>query len=183
MDVPPPRRGSIGRLGVFETGSLSERIARLVSESRYGMGMPELVARTGVLETDIQKALTGTALIAMQSPQFWVLDATWIAAQLEMMHETLKRFHRENPLLAGLSKEQLRSKQLPGAPPWLFDVLLARARTLAVDGETVRLASHKISLKQDEEEASAKIENAFRAAGRAAPAPGDMPCQTGGEIG
>src|SRR5258708_35548488 len=131
MDVPPPRRGSIERLRVFETGALSERIAKLVSESRYGMGMPELVARTGVLEADIQKALAGTALIAMQSPQFWILDATWIAAQLEVMHETLKRFHRENPLLPGLSKEHLRSKQLPAAPPWLLEVRLARARTPA----------------------------------------------------
>ena len=42
--------------------------------------------------------------------------------------------------------------------------------TLAADAETVRLSSHKIALKQDEEEASAKIENAFRAAGLATPA-------------
>jgi selenocysteine-specific elongation factor len=181
LDISPPRRGSIERLRTLETGALSEKIAKLVSESRYGMGMPELVARTGVLEADIQKALTGTALIAMQSPQFWVLDATWIGAQLEMMHETLKRFHREHPLLAGLSKEQLRSKQLPGAPPWLLDALLARAKTLAVDGETVRLASHKISLKQDEEEASAKIENAFHTAGLAVPSLGEVLGKSGVE--
>src|SRR5260370_39031677 len=108
------------------------------------MGMPELVARTGVLEADIQKALAGTALIALQSPQFWILDASWIAAQLEVMHETLKRFHREKRLLPGLSNEQLRSKQLPGTPPWLQDVLLLRARTLAVVGESARSASHTL---------------------------------------
>ena len=62
-----------------------------------------------------------------------------------------------------------RSKQLAGAPPWLMDALLARAKTLAVDGETVRLASHQIALKQDEAEASAKIEHAFQAAGLAVP--------------
>jgi len=58
---------------------------------------------------------------------------------------------------------------------------LARARTLAVDGETVRLASHKISLKQDEEEASAKIENAFRAAGLAVPSLGEVLGKSGVE--
>jgi selenocysteine-specific elongation factor len=85
------------------------------------------------------------------------------------MHETLQQFHRKNPLLAGLSKEELRSKQLPGAPAWLLDALLVRAKTLAVDGETVRLASHQISLKQDEADASAKIESAFQAAGLEVP--------------
>ena len=49
-----------------------------------------------------------------------------MAGQLEAMHETLKQFHRRNPLLAGVSKEELRGKQLPGAPPWLLDALLAR---------------------------------------------------------
>jgi selenocysteine-specific elongation factor len=169
LDIAPPRKGSIERLRIFESGTIADRIAKLVSESRYGMGMPQLVARTGLLEADIQKALSNAGFIVLTSPQFWILDAQWIAAQLEAMHETLKKFHRENPLLAGLSKEQLRSKQLPGAPPWLLDALLARAKTLAVDGETVRLASHKISLKQDEEEASAKIENTFRTAGLAVP--------------
>ncbi len=170
LDIAAPRKGSIERLRVLETGTTPEKIARLVGESRHGLGMPELVARTGLLEADIQKALTSAGFVVLASPQFWVLDAAWIAAQLETMHETLKRFHRENPLLAGLSKEQVRSKQLPGAPPWLLDALLARAKTLAVDGETMRLASHKISLKQDETEASAKIENAFRSAGLAVPA-------------
>jgi selenocysteine-specific elongation factor len=108
-------------------------------------------------------------LIALHSPQFWVLDPKWAAIQLEAMHEILKQFHRRNPLVAGLSKEELRGKQLPGAPAWLLDALLAMGKTLVAEGETVRLASHKISLKQDEEEAATKIENAFRAGGLAVP--------------
>jgi selenocysteine-specific elongation factor len=68
-----------------------------------------------------------------------------------------------------VSKEELRSKLLAGAPPWLMDALLARSKTLSVDGETVRLASHRITLKQDEADASAKIESAFQIAGLAVP--------------
>ena len=74
----------------------------------------------------------------------------WVAGKLDAMHEHLKQFHRQNPLLAGVSKEELRSKFLPGAPPWLMDALLARSKTLAVDAETIRLSSHKVALKQDE---------------------------------
>ena len=167
LDVAAPRKGVPERMRILESAPLTDRIALLVSEARYGMGMPELVARTGRLESDILKAMA--AVIAFQSPQFWLVDSKWAASQLDAIHEALKQFHRKNPLLGGLSKEELRSRQLPGAPAWLMDALLARSKTLAVEGETVRLASHQIALKEDETEASAKIENAFQAAGLAVP--------------
>jgi selenocysteine-specific elongation factor len=169
LDIAAPRRAPLERLRILETAPEAERIALLVSESRYGMGMPELVARTGMLETGIQKAAGAAQLMTLHSPQFRVLDPAWVAGQLEAMHETLKQFHRRNPLVSGLSKEELRGKQLPGAPAGLLDALLALSKTLTSDGETVRLASHKISLKHDEEDASAKIESAFREAGLAVP--------------
>jgi len=169
LDIAAPRRAGLERMRILESAPTADRIALLVSEARYGMGMPELVARTGLLEADIRKAAGAAPVIAFESPQFWLLDSKWVASQLEAIHETLKQFHRKNPLLGGLSKEELRSKQLPAAPAWLLDSLLARAKTLAADGETVRLASHQISLKQDEVEASAKIERAFQAAGLAVP--------------
>ena len=169
LEIAGPRRAGPERMRILESAPLPERIALLVSETRYGMGMPELVARTGGLEADIRKASASAPVITIEWPQFWLLDSKRVACQLETIHETLKQFHRKNPLLGGLSKEELRSKQLPGAPPWLMDALLGRAKTLALDGETVRLASHQISLKQDEAEASAKIETAFQAAGLAVP--------------
>ncbi|HYL34281.1 MAG TPA: selenocysteine-specific translation elongation factor [Bryobacteraceae bacterium] len=169
IDISPPRRDTNERLRVLESAPRAEKIALLAGESRYGMGMPDLVARTGLLEDEIRTASATPRLMVLESPHFWVLDAQWVAAQLEAMHEHLKQFHRRNPLLAGVSKEELRSKQLPGAPAWLMDALLARSKTLAQDGETVRLSSHKISLKQDEEEAAGRIEGAFRSAGLAVP--------------
>ena len=169
LDIAAPRRAPLERLRILETAPAAGRVALLVSESRYGMGMPELVARTGLLEADIQTAASAAQLMTLHFPQFWVLDPKWVAGQLDAMHETLKQFHRRNPLVPGLSKEELRGKQLPGAPPGLLDALLALSKTVTSDGETLRLTSHKISLKQDEEDASAKIENAFRAGGLAVP--------------
>jgi selenocysteine-specific elongation factor len=181
LDIAGPRRPPLDRLRILETGSAAERIALLVRESRYGMGMPELVARTGMLEADIQKAARDARLMTLGSPQFRALDPGWVAKQLEEMHETLKQFHRSNPLVSGLSKEELRGKQFPGAPAGLLDAILALSKTIAADGEIVRLASHKISLKQDEEEASVKIETAFRAAGLAVPSVQEVLAKSGVE--
>ena len=181
LDIAGPRRAAPDRMRILESAPLADRIALLVSEARYGMGMPELVARTGLLEADIRKAVAAAPVIGFESPQFWLLDSKWAGRQLETIHATLKEFHRKNPLVGGLSKEELRSKQLPGAPAWLMDALLARAKALAVDGETVRLASHQISLKQDEAEASAKIESAFQAAGLAVPSMNEVLGKSGVE--
>jgi selenocysteine-specific elongation factor len=182
LDIAAPRRAPLERLRILETAPAPERIRLLVSESRYGMGMPELVARTSMLEADIETAAAAAPLMILHSPHFRVLDPAWAAAQLEEMHLTLKQFHRRNPLLAGLSKEELRGKQLPGAPQGMLDALLALSKTLTVDGETVRLASHKISLEKDEEEASAKIESAFRAAGLAVPSMQEVLAKSGVEL-
>ena len=181
LDNAGPRKGAPERMRILETAPLSDRIGLLVSEARYGMGMPELVARTGLLEADIRKAAAFAPVIAFENPHFWLLDSKWTARQIDAIHETLKQFHRKNPLLGGLSKEELRSKQLPGAPAWLMDALLARGKTLAVDAETVRLVSHHISLKQDEADASAKIESAFQGAGLAVPSMSEVLAKSGVE--
>lgn len=181
FDGAPPRRGSRERLEILRSSPAADRIAMLVAESRYGMGMADLVARTGLLEADIRRAVSSPLVIVLDAPHFWVLDKEWVAKQIEAIHEHLKQFHRRNPLLAGVSKEELRSRRLPGAPPWLMDAVLSRAKTLAVGGETVRLAAHQISFKKDEQEASAKIEDAFRSAGLAVPALPEVLAQAGVE--
>jgi selenocysteine-specific elongation factor len=184
LDIAAPRRAHLDRLRVLETAPLSERIALLARESRYGIGMSELVARTGLLEGDLRKASapasrTAAPVAVLESPQFWLLDPGWVANQLEALHQHLKEFHRQNPLLSGVSKEELRSKYFQAAPPWLMDALLARSSTLKAEGETVGLSSHKVALKQDEEEAAAKIENAFRAGGLATPAVHEVLAKSG----
>jgi selenocysteine-specific elongation factor len=181
LDTAAPKRGGAERLRVLEHGSPAEKIALLAAESRYGLGLSELVARTGLLESEIQNAAAMPRLIVLRSPHFWVLDSEWAAKQLEALHEQLKQFHRRNPLLAGVSKEELRSKLMPGAPPWLMDALLARSKTLAVEGETVRLASHKIAFQQDEERAAQKIESAFQTAGLAVPSLPEVLAKSGVE--
>jgi len=170
LDIAAPRRAPIERLKILESAPLPDRVALLARESRYGIGMADLVVRTGLLEADLRKAAASASLTALESPQFWLLDPAWVTKQLEALHDHVKQFHRQNPLLAGVSKEELRSKYLPGAPAWLMDALLSRSKTLTAEGEVVRLSSHKVALKRDEADATAKIENAFRAGGLATPA-------------
>ena len=93
----------------------------------------------------------------------------------------LKDFHRKNPLQPGLAKEELRSRELAGAPAFLLDAMVARAKDIVVEGEIVRLASHRVSLKEDEATATEKIEALFRDAGLAVPSTPEVLAKSGVE--
>ena len=180
LDIDPPRRArSAERLQILESAPPADRIALLVRESRYGMGMPDLIARTGLTEAEIRKASQGGPITVLEAPQFWLLDPGWVQEKLEAFVKHLTLFHRQNPLLAGASKEELRSRYLPEAPPWLLDALLARSKTLKAAGETIHLSSHSVTLRSDEQEATSKIENAFRAAGLATPSVNEVLAKSG----
>ncbi len=183
LDIAPPRRGGAPRLQILELGTASARVALLVRESRYGLGMRELVARTGLIESEITAAVKEAGFIILAEPHFWALDPKWIESKLESIQQSLKAFHRQKPLAVGIPKEELRGKELPDSPPFLLDVLLSRAKTISAQGDTVRLASHKVALQQDEQAATSKIEAAFQNAGLAVPSTNEVLAKCGVEPG
>jgi selenocysteine-specific elongation factor len=80
---------------------------------------------------------------------------------------TLAAFHQANPLQPGMTKEALRAAVLPGAPAFLLDDLLTG---VVVEGETVRLPSHRVALQANDEADLARLEAVFAKAGLEVPA-------------
>ena len=60
-------------------------------------------------------------------------------------------------------------------------MLLARAKDLVAEGDLVRLSSHRLALKQDEEVAVARIEALFLKGGLAVPATSEVLAKSGVE--
>ena len=169
------------RLRVLECGAPEERVALLVRESKYGLGLGDLVAATGLLRAEIERAARSDTLVALEHPEFRLLDREWLRTTLTRITNLLRTFHQKNPLAAGLSKEELRSREMPGAPAFLLDAILARAGGIVAEGETVRLATHKVVLKQEEEQASGAMEKVFLDAGLTVPPVSDVLAKTGFE--
>jgi len=87
----------------------------------------------------------------------------------------VSEFHRRNPLVAGISKEELREKV--DAPPEVFAFVLdqlIREKKLEVSGEQVRAAGRGVVMKDEEAEAKQIIERAFSSAGLKVPALKDV---------
>jgi selenocysteine-specific elongation factor len=174
----PPGR-ALARLEILASADAAERIALLVRETPFGVGMSDLVARTGLMESEIAAAAAHAPLLAVPHPQPWYVDRAWFQAARGRMVEAVREFHRKNPLQPGIAKLDLRSA---GAPPFVLDALLtdAAGETVA-EGETVRLRSHTLVLNEDERQARAAIESAFQQAGLAAPALGQVLAKSGVE--
>ncbi len=178
------RPGVAERLRTLAEAPAAERVALLVRESKYGMGMAELVARTGLTEREIESIPSRDregAVLSFTQPQPWFADRAWFQSAREKLLRGVREFHQKNPLVPGISKQDLRGRELPNSPPFLIDAILAQEKQIAVEGENVRLASHKLVLKQDEEQARAAIERAFEQAGLAVPALPDVLAKSGVE--
>ena len=157
LDIAPPRRSSAERLG-------SLGVPLIVKESECGMGISTLIARTGMTQREIEAAAKD--LVAVEQ---WFMDREWFESKIVRLRTSLKEFHKRAPLLAGMTREEFRTREIGAAPAAVLDALLTAARDIVVEGELLRLRSHTLHLKQDEEAAIAKIEGAFQTAGLSVP--------------
>ncbi len=170
IDIDPPRvKDSTPRLTTLSEGTPQERVSLVVREARYGLSLEQVIARTGLLAREI-----GT--------QPWLLDPEWTAQAQQRITQVVAEFHKQNPLLPGMSKEELRSREFPDSPAFLLDTLLAGTKAVVAEGENLRLATHRLALKQDEEQALAKIEAAFQEAGLAVPSTPEALARSGVEL-
>jgi selenocysteine-specific elongation factor len=146
-----------GRLSALLTGDDSARAERLLSEQPHGISRAGLIAITGLHDSE--------------PPGAWLISPARVAALKQQLTSEVRQFHQANTLLPGIPKQDLKSRLLPNAPAEIFQrVLDAAAPEIVQDGEAVRLRTHQIVLKGDEEQARTAMEAAFEHAGLAAPA-------------
>jgi selenocysteine-specific elongation factor len=170
-DRPP------ARLDILASRPPAERVALLVRESKHGISFAKLAARTGLSEREIASAASG--LVFLKQPQPWLVDPAWFNSTGARFTAAVREFHKRNPLAAGMPKQDLRAGEFADAPAFLFDALLAASKDLVAEGELVRLKTHRIVLKQDEEQARTAIEEAFEKAGLAVPAVSEALARSG----
>ncbi len=96
--------------------------------------------------------------------------------------EFLEKYHRDNPLVAGVSKEEFRSRIFPAslqaraatqtATQKIFNRLLnqlVKQEEIIQEQDEVRLATHKVALGEREAEIRKAIEEIYKKAGLATP--------------
>ncbi len=186
LEIEPParrrRKKAAERLRVLAEGTAADRVWLIVRESATGLGLEEIVARTGLLRSEVEEAAADARLRLVGEPQPRVVDRTRLEAVAEQVRRAVEEFHRAHPLQPGMAKEEIRSRLLGGAPAFYLEAVLAASGELAAEGEIVRLATHRLKLKQDEEAALEKIEAAFQRAGLTVPPVAEALMESGIEV-
>ena len=166
------------RLAALDRADTALRIALLVKEAPFGLGLADLVSRTGLREAEVTSVAAHAGLTEIAQ---WYVDTAWIQQSRDKLVAAVREFHRRNPLLPGIPKQDLHSREFAAAPLFLINALLAGAKDLVVEGETVRSRAHRVVLQQDESAARTAIERAFQSAGLATPAVPEVLAKSGVE--
>jgi selenocysteine-specific elongation factor len=163
-------------LEVLEHGRPEAILRAMVDRSTFGLGMQEIVSRTGWTETEARAAAEKVArerAVRILSPEPLLLIAEPIFQDvLSKVLARVETFHRENPLVPGIAKEQLRAHLGRRVRTETFQAVLdelARQNKLAIERDVIKKAGTEITLTPEEAQAKEQIERAFAKAGLAVP--------------
>jgi selenocysteine-specific elongation factor len=159
-------------LQALAAGDLTERLlARISRRADDGLTLAQAVRETGLKAAVLQPVLA--ALVqqnkVVQAGESYVAAPAFQQARTQAA-AALDAFHKANPLVAGISKEELRAKL--GLQPAIMEAVLGqltRDKKAEVTGELVRLAGRGVELKDEEAKAKEQIEKAFASAGLKVP--------------
>jgi selenocysteine-specific elongation factor len=146
--------------------------ARVARRGIAGISVAALVAETGMSPETIDQLQAGTLRQGkvVRIGDLWVQGQSLEAMKLELV-DRVRQFHQQNPLVAGISREQLREQR--GIRAEIFDALvnaLVLSQKLELTADLVRLPGRGVVMQDDEAESRKKIEEAFATAGLKVPA-------------
>ena len=178
---PPKRRRfkEVNRqiFALYQAG-VSEDISllHLKEAGVAGLTFEALCVKMGQFGKRFRKLLDGPIssrkIIMVDSEKQRLVAAEIFAAMSASLTKILTDFHQDNSMKPGLSREELRSR-LPGEMDQRFFQLLlttlGKQGEIIVDEATVRLTSHRVSLKADALNLRAEMENFYGEAGLTPP--------------
>jgi selenocysteine-specific elongation factor len=162
-------------LKVLANGSQAAVLeARVATSGIEGLSLSAAVAQTGW-------RLEQVKTIANTIPTIIQADGTLVGkSAIERLRSgilsTLDDFHKRNPLVAGMSKEELRGRSAQASGDVFLRTIedLIQGKKIELVGESVRLAGRGVVMKDEEAESQKIIEAAFASAGLKVPALKDV---------
>jgi selenocysteine-specific elongation factor len=146
-------------------------LARIARRGHEGLSLAAAVRETGLKQSVLQP-MVGVLVQQRQIIQVgeFLLSSDALQKTRDKLIAALEAFHKANPLVGGISKEELREKL--GLHQTVMEAMLAqltRDKKAEVAGEQVRLSGRGVELKDEEAKAKAQIEKAFADAGLKVP--------------
>jgi selenocysteine-specific elongation factor len=169
--------GRVAFLETLERGDKVEILGAMTERAPMGLAFEEIVARTGWLEDEVRDvarrlAASGRAKAVAAEPIILVPMKTFEEAR-QKIAARIEKFHKENPLVPGILREDLRSGLGRRVRAETFRAALEELvaqKKLELQGELVKRAGSAITLDPEEAKAKEQIEAAFAGSGLQVPA-------------
>ena len=168
--------GRVAFLETLESGDKIEILSSMVERSLGGVALQEIAARTGWLDQEIRDVagkLTASGRAKIIAEPLLLIPAKAFEETRQKIAARVERFHKENPLLPGISREDLRASLGRRVRAETYRTALEELvaqKKLELQGELVKRAGASITLEPEEARAKEQIETAFAVAGLTVPA-------------
>jgi selenocysteine-specific elongation factor len=163
-------------LTTLEKGSRDDVVRAMAERNILGITAEEIIVRTGWLEAEIlsaAKTLAGKNLIRLvSSGPLILMDEAKFAEIGKKLLARVERFHKENPLLPGITREELKTSLGRRVRSETFSAtlqMLLEQKKITVQGEFTKKTGSEITLAPEELRAQEQITQAFARAGLAVP--------------
>jgi selenocysteine-specific elongation factor len=172
----------ISFLKVMEDGSSRDRIEQIILRSRTkAMTEWDVIKASNIIteeaKSNIENLISDGKIFVFGHDNYIHID--WYNKSKDAIIETLKSFHKEQPLKTGMSREELRTSipyelEISAYNQILQDLMSQDVISTDNEGKTVRLASHSIKLSEAHESIKQQIEEIYLNTGTSTPLPEEV---------
>jgi selenocysteine-specific elongation factor len=163
-------------LEIIRAGSYEEILAAMVERAPLGLRRTDIAFHTGWSGQDVratEESLAASGRIKSTGDDGALLvERQVFEAVRNRLYEIVDRFQKQNSLVPGIPREELRATLGRRVRPEIFRAAIAELtaeKKIEVQGELVRRAGAGVTLQPEEQVAREKIEAAFKNAGLAVP--------------
>lgn len=171
------REYNLSMFEVLQNGSVAEKALFYLKESReLGLTADDMAIRLGIFGKHLKKALQEPisakqiAVVDSATQRYVVVE---VAEKIkEMLVNRLTQYHTQNPLQLGPVKQELRTSMSREIDQKVFAYCindLIKKDVVVQEESVVRLASHEVALKADEEQLRRDLDQWYRGKGLATP--------------
>ncbi|MGL1932027.1 MAG: selenocysteine-specific translation elongation factor [Desulfotalea sp.] len=171
------RKNNMATYGRLKDGSAEDKVLFFLEDRGIeGLTFDELGIRVGAFGKTLKKLiadpLAKRKMIMIDSVSQRYLLTSFAEKLKDRLVNNLTTYHKDNPLQAGLAKEELRSGLGSRLDVKLFNWCIAdlvKKDSIVQEESLVRMAGHEVALKADEEELQRELMAWYISAGTATP--------------
>jgi selenocysteine-specific elongation factor len=172
----------IEEMNSLQKGVLHEKVSVILERAGFaGISLPRLAFRLGIKAKKVRETLenlfAGKKAFLLDSDDTTAVSANYFNQLEKLIVKNVTDYHKQNPLKAGISKEELKVSLEGDISAKLFNMALVslnKKATITSDKDNVRLAKHQVELAGDLDSLRKDISKIYKEAGLTPPSFNDV---------